>query len=247
LLFIGRYKNSVKAMNQFQIFDKTLLDGAGLNWQAVFNIDALPAEIAAPLQAHCTSIRSPRQLILIGHAGRKLWESVKVAGIDSENPIDDFTIQTVRRWFAECQAQNTYEILYPGTHPIGLQRLGQLAGWHHATPFMVGIDQEWGTWYAYRAVVLADTEFEPTKRIESESPCNTCQHKACIASCPASALDGEQFDLGKCVAYRKQAGSSCKATCQARISCPVGSIHRYSDEQIHHTYSNSMRAIERYY
>lgn len=231
-------------METFQTFDNALLNSAGLNRQAVFNIADLPSEVAASIQPFS---RSGNQLILLGHAGRQLWESVKASGIDSDNPIDDFTIQTVRHWFAQCQPEHAYEILYPGTHPIGLQRLGQLAGWHHATPFMVGIDPQWGSWFAYRAVVVADTSFEPTKPIESAHPCEACHHKACIASCPAGALAGGQLDLGKCVGYRKQAGSRCKATCVARISCPVGSAHRYSDEQIHHSYSISMRVIEKYY
>ena len=234
-------------MQKFQSFDNALLNSAGLNRQAIFNIDDLPVEIVTPILASCASARSYRQLILIGHAGRTLWQSLKASGIDSENPIDDFTVQTMQHWFEECHAQNTYEIIYPGDCAIGLQRLGQLAGWHHATPFMVGIDREWGSWYAYRAVLLADTGFEPTKPIVSASPCKTCKGRVCIASCPGAALEGGHFDFGKCVSYRKQAGSSCKATCLARTSCPVGSIHRYSDAQIKHSYSISMRAIERYY
>lgn len=234
-------------MEKFQLFDNALLNSVGLNREAVFNIDALPAEIAAPVRASCTSSRAYRQLILIGHAGRTLWESVTASGVRSEDPIDDFSMQAVRRWFSQCHAQNAYEIVYPGTQAIGLQRLGQLAGWHHASPFMVGIDWEWGSWYAYRALVVADTHFEPTTPARSEHPCETCDHKICIASCPAAAMDGGQFELAKCVGYRKREGSSCKATCVARVSCPVGSAHRYCDEQIQHTYSGSMRAIERYY
>ncbi len=233
-------------MDTFQTFDNALLNSVGLNRQAVFNIDELPAEITAAVRASCTADRSYRQLILIGHAGRKLWESVIASVIRSEDPIDDFTVQTVRRWLAQAYPQNTYEIVYPGTQAIGLQRLGQLAGWHHASPFMVGIDREWGSWYAYRALVVADTRFEPSKPTRSEHPCAACQHQVCVANCPAAAFDREQFDLAKCIGYRKQEGSSCKATCLARISCPVGSSHRYCDEQIHHTYSGSMRAIERY-
>lgn len=228
----------------FQTFDNTLLDSAGLNRQAVFDIDDLPADIA-------DTIRPPgsthRQLILIGHAGRRLWEAVKASGIDSADPIDDFTVRTVRHWMAQCQPRNTYDILYPGLHAIGLQRLGQLAGWHHAAPFMVGIDAEWGSWFAYRAVVLADTRFEPTRPVKTAHPCDTCDHRVCVSSCPAGALDGGKFDLGKCVAYRKQDGSRCKATCVARVSCPLGSAHRYSEEQIRHSYSISMRVIEQYY
>jgi epoxyqueuosine reductase len=234
-------------MKETQHFANASLNSAGLNRQAIFNIDDLPTDIAASVRASSPAASSFRQLILIGHAGRQLWTSVKAAGIDSEHPIDDFTVKAVRRWFALYQGHNTYEIMYPGVHLIGLQRLGQLAGWHHATPFMLGIDPKWGTWYAYRAVVLADTNFQPTKSIEYTSPCNRCEDKVCIATCPGTALASGQLDLAKCIAYRKQAGSSCKATCLARIHCPVGSQHRYDDEQMHHIYSNSMRFIERYY
>ncbi|MEO8169369.1 MAG: hypothetical protein ABI575_00705 [Oxalobacteraceae bacterium] len=233
-------------MKKFQTFENALLNNTGLNRQAVFNIDDLPAEMAAAVRAGCTSGLACRQLILIGHAGRQFWTALKAAGVDSADPIDDFSKQSVQRWFADCQTHNSYEIIYPEVHMIGLQQLGQLAGWHHATPFMVGIDQEWGSWFAYRALVVADTEFEPTEPIDSAPPCSRCDHKICINSCPAAALDAGQLDLGKCVAYRKQAGSSCKATCLARLSCPVGSMHRYDEEQIRHSYSHSMRYIERH-
>ncbi len=233
-------------MKKFQVFDASLLDRAGLNRQAVFDLDALPADLAAPLQAGGYAHRY-RQLILLGHAGRRLWESVKAAEVDREHPIDDFTVRTVRRWFAEEYPQHAYDVIYPGTHAIGLQRLGQLAGWHHATPFMVGIDARWGSWFAYRAVILADTAFAPTGPEESEHPCNSCKDKPCIAACPASALAGGQFDLDRCIGYRRQAGSRCRETCIARVSCPVGIDHRYAEEQIRHSYSLSLQAIEKYY
>lgn len=235
------------AAENIQVFDPTLLDGTGLNRYAIFNIDNLPADIAASVRASCRTAQPGRQLVLLGHAGRALWDSIKASGIVSDNPIDDFTVQTVQHWFSRCHPSNTYEILYPGTRSIGLQRLGELAGWHHPTPFMVGIDREWGTWFAYRAVVVTDTAFTPTQTLHSASPCDACLHKMCISSCPAAALEGGKFDLGKCVTYRKRADSLCKATCLARVSCPVGSEHRYSDEQICHCYGFSMRAIEQYY
>lgn len=236
---------TARIMEKFQTFDTALLNGAGLNRQAVFNLDALPADIAATLRAACSAGRDCRQLLLIGHAGRQFWTALKAAGIDSAHPIDYFSSQTVQRWFASCQPHNSYQIIYPGPAAIGLQQLGQLAGWHHATPFMVGIDPDWGSWFAYRALVVADTAFAPTRPLDNAPPCASCAHTICIGSCPAAALDSGQLDLGKCIAYRKQAGSLCKATCLARISCPVGSQHRYDDAQIAHSYGHSMRYIER--
>ena len=55
------------------------LMNTGLNRQHVFNLADLPAELVASLQpaAH------ERQLILFGHAGRRLWECVQADGIRS--------------------------------------------------------------------------------------------------------------------------------------------------------------------
>ncbi len=226
--------------------DCAALDSAGLNLQAVFNLDELPAQMVAELRRRFDPGARFRQLILIGHAGKTLWASVRASGIASENPIDDFSVRTVGQWFAQQFADNCREIVYPGSNAPDLQALGKIAGWHHASPLRIGIGATWGTWYAYRVVLLADTELEPSQPIESESPCPGCRHKICIASCPGSALAAGDLDLGKCAAYRKQADSSCKATCPARVSCPVGSAHRYCDEQIRHAYSISMKSIERH-
>lgn len=224
--------------------DFSILDDAGLNLQAVLDLDELPAPMLAQLRKHFDPDSRYRQLILIAHAGKTLWASVKASGIDSLNPIDDFTVDTVERWFAAQFAGHAHAIVYPGDIPVGLQALGKIAGWHHSSPFMVGISETWGTWYAYRAVVLADTGLQPSRPACSASPCARCASRICIASCPAGALAGASFALDKCLGYRMAPSSRCKTTCVARVSCPVGGEHRYSDEQIEHSYSISMRMIE---
>lgn len=229
------------------IFDNAALNHAGLNLQAVFNLDALPPDIVAGLRACCDPAHCYRQLILIGHAGKTLWASLKASGIASEDPVDDFSVKTVEQWFAEQFAGNRCAVIYPGDDAPDLQRLGQLAGWHCPSPLGIGINEDWGTWFAYRVVVLSDTDLEPSARKESASPCNRCVEKACIVSCPGDALESGALELGKCISYRTQPQSSCRASCLARVSCPVGTVHRYCDEQIRHTYSRSMKAIEQRY
>ena len=224
-------------MSKRSPFPDSLLNQSGLNRQAIFDVADLPENIRNKLNT------KSGQLILIGHGGRLLWEKVQAANLSSSDPIDDFTIATIQRWFADFLPGQHFQILYPGDQPIGLQALGKLAGWHQPSPFMVGIDSEWGSWFAYRAVVLADTNFQPTLAIDRNSPCVTCQSKDCISNCPAGALDEANFSLPKCLAYRKLPDAKCHFTCLARVSCPVGSEHRYSAEQLHHTYSISLRYI----
>ena len=219
----------------------------------VFNLADLPRDIVETLG---TDAAAYRQLILIGHGGTALWEAIGKSGITGRDPIDDFTLHTIRHWMADELPGTRYNIVYPGPQTIPLQRLGALAGWHHATPFMLGIDAEWGAWFAYRAVVLADTHFSPILAVNrnahevapgNSSPCTTCAARPCLAACPASALDDGQFALKKCLAYRQQAGSACAFTCLARLACPVGSEHRYGADQMRHAYAASLRDITEHF
>lgn len=230
-------------MSADRVLESSQLAAAGLNLQAVFNVADLPPALRGQL----AETGDFRQLILLGHGGRALWDAVQRSGIVSADPIDDFTRLTVDRWFAAEMPAQRYRVLYPGACPVGLQALGKLAGWHHASPFMVGINATWGSWYAYRAVVLADTDFAPTPPLTGSSPCLACATQPCIAACPAEALAGGEFALDKCIAWRRQPASTCATACLARIACPVAGEHRYCGEQIRHSYAISLRMIEQYY
>lgn len=219
--------------------DWTALDDAGLNLHAVFDLDRLPPA----LRPRDAATQRYRQLILIGHGGTRLWQAVQTSGSGSEHPIDDFSVRTVERWFAAQCPGAAREIIYPGAIALGLQSLGALAGWHHASPFMVGINAVWGTWFAYRVALLADTELPLSPPMQGESPCADCAQRPCVASCPAGALDDNGFALERCLGYRRQAASRCAASCVARLSCPVGGAHRYCDEQMRHSYSRSLDGI----
>lgn len=223
-------------MTAHRPFPTTALNAAGLNRQHVFDLAALPAGVRATLG----ETAGFRQLILIGHGGRRLWECVQANASDSEHPIDEHSVRTIERWLASELPGRAYRIVYPGNAPVGLQALGKLAGWHGPSPFMIGVDAEWGSWYAYRAVVLADSGFSPSLPTERESPCRVCERTPCIAACPVDALASGRLDLTACSRFRLQADSPCAHGCLARIACPVGREHRYDDAQIRHSYSRSL-------
>ncbi len=226
--------------------DFSMLDRVGLNLQAVFDVDALPDAMLARLRQCGRPEPRYRQLILIGNAGPGLWASVQSGAPDTADPIDEFSIRSVAQWFAAHFGDCPRHRLYPGEAFVDLQGLGQLAGWHHPTPFKVGIQQGWGTWFAYRVALLADTALAPTEARHRPSPCDTCRDTPCIPACPAGAMTDGEFSLARCIAYRRQPASRCAATCVARLSCPVGTAHRYTEEQIRHGYSNSLKMIEWY-
>jgi ferredoxin len=236
-------------MNPFQTLNSAVLNDAGLNCHAVFAIANLSADVKAILFERCPQAQNYRQLILIGHAGMQLWQSLheQVTDINlQEHPIDTFTVSKVQQFLQKEHPSASYEIVYPGAYTVSLQELGKLAGWHHASPFMVGVNAEFGSWFAYRALVLANTDLAVTPTKESASPCISCESKPCISACPPRALDDGKFNLEACLAYRLQADSLCKNTCLARRACPVGSDHRYTDEQMQYHYGRSMKMIRLY-
>lgn len=218
------------------------LNAQGLNLQAIFNLEDLPPDVLAALPVDRNG--PYRQLLLVGQRGGLLWQQLALQGMDGEDPIDTFSQTQVSAWLNQQHPGQRFRFVFPGATAVGLQRLGTLAGWHHPSPFMVGVNSEWGSWFAYRAVVLTDTAMVPTAPLVSTSPCPACASRICVSRCPANALS-DGFNLSACLDYRRQPGSACQDRCLARNSCPVGEVHRYSDAQISYHYGQSMKVIEK--
>jgi hypothetical protein len=225
-------------------FPAATLAAAGLNRLAILDLAALPASLRLQLAESIPDISAYRQLILLGHGGRALWDCVQADAPCSADPIDDFTVRTITHCFAADLPDMPYCFIYPGEQQIALQQLGTLAGWHQATPFMLGIDREWGSWWAYRAVLLTDSTFTPSVRNAPDHPCTNCADRPCLSSCPAHALDSGQLILERCLDFRRQTDSPCQYTCLARQSCPVGAQHCYSEAQMRHVYGISLEWIK---
>ncbi|MDH5570549.1 MAG: hypothetical protein OEY89_02215 [Gammaproteobacteria bacterium] len=219
----------------------------GLNLQAIFDIHELPDDILLTLKTYYKKLDNYSQLILLGNGGKTLWQALETSSIHSVNPVDDFTVKTIHDFFSTQTEHHKYKIIYPDDTPLGLQRLGELAGWHHPSPFKIGINTQWGSWFAYRAVILSNTCYKVSSTIRENSPCNQCHNKICIKTCPGMAIEEGEFKLERCVTFRKKTNSPCRYQCPSRLSCPVAEEQRYSKEQIRHHYSASMKIIEEHY
>lgn len=222
------------------------LAASGINLHAVFDLADLPPEVRDSLDEDARGRFT--QLILLGHLGRGFWTALQRRGMHGSDPVDSFATECVKSWMQGPMAGHAWRQVFPGPQLVGLQRLGALAGWHHASPFWVGVDAEWGSWFAYRAVVLADTALPATPRRVLASPCETCAHQACVKACPAGALASgaaESWRLQACLDYRRQPGSACQDRCLARNACPVGESYRYGDGQIAYHYLNSMQVVRK--
>lgn len=128
-----------------------LLIDNGLHLQAVFNLSDIPDEITAVISEHVPDLSRFKQLIMFGHGGTRMWESVQQSEFaGDDHPIDSFSVNIVKQYFADTCSGSSFEILYPhSSRMVPLQKLGVLAGWHNASPFRIGINAEWGSWFAY--------------------------------------------------------------------------------------------------
>ena len=228
-------------MSQISISQE--LADKGLNLQAAFNITDLPAHIVEGLTGHCPDAASYNQVLLLAHGGTQLWRSVQASGIASDHFVDDFSVSVMEAFLNKEHPGSRFTVLYPGPAPIGLRDLGVLAGWHHATPFRVGIHPDWGSWFAYRLVVLADTDYAPTVVPETSSPCDNCVDKPCIDVCPAKAVADDDLNLDQCLDYRLSEDTVCADKCLSRLACPVAHEHRYTPEQMAYHYGRSLAVI----
>ncbi|MET0046717.1 MAG: hypothetical protein ABW066_02910 [Sedimenticola sp.] len=224
------------------------LGSAGLNLVASIAWDSLPAEILDKFDTSKLTIRHPSSLILIGHAGRALWSSIPHSQFQQADPIDSFSRSAATRFAERLLGSGHYQLLYPGIHTPPLQALGRQVGWHHDSPLGIGINTQWGLWFAYRALLITDRKLPETTPLGGGNPCHACASKACIAHCGGSALSMETgLDLKACAAYRLRPASPCAESCPARLACPVASQHRYSSEQVRYHYRKSLKTLQHFY
>lgn len=234
----------------FQTFTSPILDQAGLNCHAVFDLQRLPEELRDAIVRACPEASQYRQLWMFANGGPQFWDAFcadrQRDAEKRDHPMDDFARKTVSAFLQEQHLEGQFQFVYPGPYVLNLQSLGRLIGWHHDTPLKIGLHPFYGLWFAYRAVVLVNADLPTTPLVDSPSisPCQTCVSKACIARCPAAAVAEVQFDLDRCIDYRVQDNSCCKQRCVSREACPVAAEHRYSDEQIHFHYAQSWTMLK---
>ena len=237
---------AVKSLQRYQAIPHHYLLDNGLNMQAVLDLKSLPEYIATTLSADSVNLENWDQLLLFANGGKDFWRALPAGSFRSDNPVDDFSVQVVKDFFKLENNGVPYKFIYPGDIPVDLQGLGALVGWHNPSPFLVGINQDWGSWFAYRVVVLANTNYRVTMPVKIDSPCDSCKDKPCIRSCHANAIINEKLDINACVEYRKQPDSKCQTSCASRLACPVGRDHAYQKEQLVYHYKVSLESIRHY-
>ncbi|MCW8906413.1 MAG: hypothetical protein OQL28_04125, partial [Sedimenticola sp.] len=224
------------------------LEEKGLNLFSTLRVGSLPESAAALLNQLELPPGDENRVILIGHGGRRLWQSLQQAHWHHADPIDNFSHAAANRFCQQLLQGYRHQVIYPGTCPVPLQQLGIRAGWHSDSPLGLGIHPEWGLWFAYRAAILTDAPLPEIRQPNPAAPCDQCLDQPCISHCPARALSAtRQIDMSRCGDYRLQEDSTCSDRCLARLSCPVAGEHRYTLEQITYHYRLSLETLRHYH
>lgn len=194
-----------------------------------------------------------RNILLIGNAGRKIWQAMPREYLQRDNPVDEYTVDRVNDIFDQYLPAGSWQFLFPQSPPgvqISLQALGSLAGWHHASPLGIGINEQYGLWFAYRAVLVIESDlvgYDQHEKLRGESPCLSCDAAPCLSRCPAQALTRDSNpDLSACVTHRVLPKSDCASTCLARMACPIAPQYKYSDDQVAYFYDRSLVSVRQW-
>lgn len=154
------------------------------------------------------------------------------------DPLDDWTRDNVEAFVAALNASGTRaEARYPfwnEPEPLPFLQLGRLAGLKATSLFGLGLHPEFGSFIAYRALILLDreppSEFTTQAPAPDWPPCASCA-APCIEACPASAVSRQGWAMEPCLDHRRR-DESCEEGCLSRLACPIGSDRRPSPEAL---------------
>ncbi|MQQ08445.1 ferredoxin [Epibacterium sp. SM1979] len=151
------------------------------------------------------------------------------------DPIDRWSTRVVTELANRFTAQTHFPFGGPPFKPFVQWALA--SGRAFTSPSQLLVHDEMGLMLSYRgALHLADKIDIPVPRL-AQSPCPDCTIKACIYSCPASALvDGGPYQVASCHKHLDTAkGQDCMDFgCLARRRCPLSVGAARSDAQSAH-------------
>ncbi len=195
------------------------LSEQGFNLFSILDYAALPPAIQAMMPVADLAAKSsgvPARVLLLAHGGKQLWRAMERAdAFGGRDPVDEFSIKTVRYFLEQYLGDPPSKLLYPVTGiNVPLQQLGTVAGWHQPSPLGIGMNGQFGLWWAYRTAVYLHADLPIIKT--------------------------EPLYFPACMELRLRPQSICAAQCVARRACPIAREHQYTVAQTAHHYRSSL-------
>jgi hypothetical protein len=173
--------------------------------------------------------------VLLGFTGSQQWEHFEQASEAQDgapHPLDRWSRRVIGSLAREFDARDLYPSGTP-TAPLPFQRLALRCEPVHPSPIGLLIHPRWGLWHAYRGALLLSLAIDLPPSAPAAHPCESCEMRPCLSSCPVGAFRPGTFELGACVEHvLSDAGRECRDRgCLARRACPIGTQYRYREDQ----------------
>jgi hypothetical protein len=177
-----------------------------------------------------------RTVVLIGTIGSRFWPAFLDARLslgDDPNPLDAYSNRIISNLAEEFKASAVFPFGGPPWHPF--QRWAQRAEAVYQSPIGPLIHPQYGLWHAYRGALIFAEEISGvnTTRVDpAPSPCESCEDKPCLNTCPVAAFSPSGYAVPTCIEHlQAAAGENCMRTgCLARQACPVGVEYLYQPD-----------------
>lgn len=178
--------------------------------------------------------REPATLLMIGNAGPAAWASFSgapEAADGAPDPMDRWSKRLLRRLAGEHGGSAVFPSDGPPYPPF--VAWAKRAAPVRESPLGILIHPVYGLWHAYRgALALPERLPLPAPEV-SAYPCDTCEDKPCLTTCPVSAFTPDGYRVADCVGHiATPQGEDCLALgCRARRACPIGRDYVYDPPQ----------------
>jgi len=179
-------------------------------------------------------------VVLVGNAGPEMWDVFSASEIyldGKRDPLDRWTravLTTASRKLCD-HFQRRVTVCFPFEGPpyYPFQKWAVRAGRVSPTPIGPMIDPEYGLWHGYRGAFIIPEHLELAKPANKQNPCQDCDDKPCLTTCPVGAFSTNGYDVPACARHLSQdeEGSCFRQGCLARSACPVGHAYRYQEPQ----------------
>ena len=174
-----------------------------------------------------------RTLVLIGLTGAQQWKVFADSaeyGDGLANPLDRWSMRIIDALAGGLGARALYPFGGPPWWPF--QRWARRALALHASPLGVLIDPKFGLWHAYRGALALTVDLTLPPQEPWPHPCERCESKPCLHSCPVGAVKPGAYDFDGCHRHVRTTEDGCRsAGCLARRACPIGAEHAYLPAQ----------------
>lgn len=176
----------------------------------------------------------PQSVVLVGHFGSSIWPHFARWQQDHpgvQDPLDTWSKDILNAVAVKFDAIAAF----PSDKPyLPFQQWATCAEGLRTSPLGILIHPQYGLWQAFRGALLFDRVLDFPSSGPQRYPCDDCQDKPCLSTCPVNAFSDDEYEVVRCRDHLASGeGEAClRGGCLARRACPVGREHAYSVPQM---------------